>query len=110
MLARVLRRPRLVEQVPAALPEAQPIGVVQRVLGVDLVVARAKAVVRLLPARRVHPLQQGIAPELLFLLLRGIGELDPRGSRGKNSFTACLAARAASAQASVHALHRRRGG
>jgi len=76
----------LVERVPAALPKAQPVGGVQRVLRIDVVVARAIAVVRLLPARRVHPLQQGIAPELLFLLLRGIGEQEPRGSRG-NSFT-----------------------
>ena len=38
-------------------------------------------VVRFLPARLPHPLQEGIAPELVFLLLQGLGELEPRGFR-----------------------------
>ena len=78
VLARVLRRPRLVEQVPAALPEAQSVGVVQRVLRADEVVARSMRVVRFLPPRLPHPLQEGIAPELVFLLLQGLGKLEPR--------------------------------
>ena len=61
VLARILRRPRLVEQVPAALPEAQPVGVVQRVLGVDEVIARAMRIARLRAARLPHPLQERIA-------------------------------------------------
>ena len=92
VLAGVLRRPRLVEQVPAALQEAQPVGVVQRVLGVDEVIAGAMRVVRLHPTRLPHPLQQRIAPELVFLPLQRVGKRKPRDSRRRKlDHCACIA-------------------
>ena len=48
--ARVFGRVALIEEVPSALPEAESVGVVQVVLGIDVVVEGSMGVVSFRPA------------------------------------------------------------
>ena len=95
VLARILRRPRLVEQVPAALPKAQPVRVVQRVFGVDEMIAGAMRVIRLRAARLPHPLQERVAPELVLLPFKRLSEREPGGFDGGNLLTVLTSRRRA---------------
>ena len=89
--AGVLGRVALVEEVPASLPEAQSVGVVQRVLGTDEVVQRAVGVALHRLSRRGHPPHHGVVAKLGFLLGEGVWEGVPgaRGRRGQG-WSLCL--------------------
>ncbi len=61
VLTCVFRRIGLIEQVPASLPEAEAIGVVQAPLGVDVMIDRAMRIVSLSGSRRDHCCSKGLA-------------------------------------------------
>ena len=73
VLARVFGRIGLVEQVPAPLPEAQPVGIVEHGLGIHVVVHGAVGISFVTLARRVQALQKRIGRKRGFLHLEGIG-------------------------------------
>ena len=77
----VFRRVALVEEVPASLPEAEPVGVVQCVLGTDEVVQRAVGVALHRLSGCGHPPHHRVVAKLGFLLVEGVGEGVP-GSAG----------------------------
>ncbi len=78
VLARILRRVALVEQVPAALPAAQAVGIVQPVLRADEVVPGHVPVTGELPAGGAKALQQRVGGQLRFLSRKGVGERESR--------------------------------
>lgn len=67
MLARVFGRVGLVEKVPASLPEAQPVGVVERVFRVDIMIDRAVGIGIILSACGVQARHERIRCQLGFL-------------------------------------------
>ncbi len=80
--AGVFRRVALVEEVPAALPEAEPVGVVQGVLGAYEVVQRAVGVALHRPSGRGHALDHRVLAKLGLLLVEAVREAVP-GSEGR---------------------------
>ena len=74
VLPRILRRVALVEQVPAALPAAQAVGIVQPVLGAQEVVPRHVPVASELPAGGAKALQQRVGGKLPLLSGKRVGE------------------------------------
>ena len=77
----VFRWVALVEEVPASLPEAEPVGVVQSVLGTDEVVQRAVGVALHRLSGCGHPPHHRVVAKLGFLLVEGVCEGVP-GSAG----------------------------
>ena len=74
MLARVLRRIRLVEEVPAPLPETEPVGVVQHGLRVDVVVDRPMPIASQPGSRAGQPFDHRVPVEGSLLLGKGLRE------------------------------------
>ena len=82
VLARILGRVGLVEEVPAALPEAESVGVIEQVLRVDIVIAGTMRIPLQLLPRRDHASQQRILLKLQLLLFQGLGEGVVGNARG----------------------------
>ncbi|MBA7677391.1 hypothetical protein ES703_85648 [subsurface metagenome] len=82
VLTRVFRRIRLVEQVPAPLPETESVRVVKPIFRVDVMIDRSVRVTGHLFPRLDKSQNQGICFELRFLLAERIGEGVFRDTRG----------------------------
>ncbi len=67
VLSRVLGRVGLVEEMPATLPAAEAVRIVERALRADEVERRAEAVVRVGAAARREPPDEGVLRQLAFL-------------------------------------------
>ena len=74
VLSRVLRRIGLIEHVPASLPEAEAVGIVEPAFRIDVMVDWSMRLARLSSTRLVHPQQQRIRFELGLLFFKRVGE------------------------------------
>ena len=74
VLAGILRRVGLVEEVPPALPPTQPVGVVQRPLRVDVVVDGAVPMTRQEGTRSGQPFHHRMGLQHCFLLGKRVGK------------------------------------
>lgn len=74
MLTRIFGRVGLVKQMPASLPEADTVGVVQRAFRIDIMIEWSVRILRETLPRFAKALQEWIDSELLALRIQGLGE------------------------------------
>ena len=74
VLARVFGRISLIEQMPASLPKAKPIGVVQGAFGIHIMIKRTMRVICQTLPRFMQTAQQWIGLKLRFLLVQALGK------------------------------------
>ncbi len=86
VLTRVFRRIGLIEQVPASLPEAETVGIVQTAFRIHVMIDRAMRIAGLCGSRLDHSLQQGIRLELFLLLGQRLGKRVLRNERWLTDF------------------------
>ena len=86
VLARVFRRIGLIKKMPAALPEAQTVGIVEHVFRVDVVINGPIGVVGRRLASLRHAQYQGVILKLPALLVQRGGEPERRNRRDGERF------------------------